>query len=206
MSAPPDDLPARVDAEYAALAADYDAAWAAYNAATAARTAAALSARDRPAGPVLNAGCGTDPGASTAGGNVVGLDRSAPMLRVARRDRPRVPVVLGDAAALPFGDRSFAAAVTTSALHYLPDPAAAVRELARVLRPGSPCVWTDWDGGSLTTRAVVAWLRLTGRPLGAVLTADAMAAAMTDAGFADVRVDRWRHGMLWGLATVSGTR
>ena len=57
-----------------------------------------------------------------------------------------------------------------------------------------------------TTRAVVAWLRLTGRPLGTVLPADAMAAAMTAAGFAEVRVDRWRHGLLWGLATASGRK
>ena len=160
-------------------------------------------------GPVLDVGCGTGVLLDELREfefPLVGLDRSGPMLTGARRKLPGVPLVRGDAATLPFADASFAAAVTNSSLHYLPDPAVAVRELFRVLAPGGACVWTDWDGGSLTTRAVRGWLRLTGRPLGAVLSADAMAAAMTDAGFAGVRTRRWRHGWLWGLATVSGTK
>ena len=198
-------LTARVGEEYTALAATYDRDWAAYNRATAARTRAALEAQTRPAGPVLNVGCGTDPAASTGVANTVGLDPSAAMLAVARGRHPG-PLVRGDAAALPFAGGTFAAAVTNSALHYLGDPAAAVRELHRVLAPGAPCVWTDWNGGSLTTQAVCFWLSKIGRPLGTVLTSSEMANAMTNAGFRDVRTDRWRHGLLWGLATVSGVK
>lgn len=201
------------DAEYAALAPDYDRVWRAYNLDTAAATSTGLwDAADVARlgdGPVLDAGCGSGVLLEELHEfefPLVGLDRSGPMLTVTRRRLPTLPLVRGDAASLPFADASFAAAVTNSALHYLPDPAVAVRELFRVLKPGGACVWTDWDGGVLTTRAVVAWLRLTGRPLGAVLSADAMAAAMTDAGFADVRPRRWRHGALWGLATVSGVK
>ena len=191
-----------VDAEYAALAPGYDRDWAAYNAATAGRTLAALSGRVR--GRVLDVGCGTGVLLERLPDFAVGLDRSAAMLTRARRRLPHAPLVVGDAAALPFPDASFDAAVTTSALHYLDDPAAAVRELARVTKPGGTVVWTDWDGASLTTRAVCAWLRLTGRPLGTVSSADGMAATLTDAGLQEVTVDRWRHGALWGLATASG--
>ncbi|MFH5805959.1 methyltransferase domain-containing protein [Alienimonas sp. DA493] len=206
---------AAVDAEYAALASDYDEDWAAYNRATTERTLRALRDRapgdrgDEP-GRALDVGCGTGallarltPAAATAG---VGLDRSAEMLAVARRRLSAASLVRGEATALPFPDAAFAAAVTNSSLHYADDPAAGVRELARVVRPGGTVVWTDWDGGALTTRGVVAWLRLTRRPLGRVLSATAMAEALRDAGLTDVRLDRWRHGWLWGLATVSGRK
>ena len=207
-----------VDGEYAALASDYDRRWAAYTAATAEKTLEALYALESPRRPferMLDVGCGTgrtlrrlydgDPRDRT-GPDGFGLDRSAAMLRQARRGLPGMPLVRGDAAALPFPDAAFDAVVTNSALHYADDPAACVRELARVTRPGGAVVWTDWDGGSLTTRGVVLWLRLARRPLGRVLTASAMAAALTDAGLTDVHADRWRHGWLWGLATVSGAK
>ena len=200
-------MPNAVDAEYAALAADYDRDWAAYNAATAGRTLAALDARPGlapRAQRVLDVGCGTGVLLERLPGPSVGLDRSPAMLARARRRLPHAPLVVGDAAALPFPDASFDAAVTNSALHYLDDPAAAVRELVRVTKPGGAVVWTDWDGGALTTRAVCGWLRLTGRPLGTVLSADDMAGALTDAGMEGVTVARWRHGTLWGLATACG--
>ena len=202
-----------VDAEYAALAADYDRSWAAYNRATTDRTLRTLRERATRPGQALDVGCGTgglldellnelrEPPWTGAG-----VDRSAEMLTVARRRLPHAPLARGDAAALPFPDDSFEAAATNSALHYADDPAACIRELARVTKPGGVVVWTDWDAGSLSTRAVIAWLRLTRRPLGRTLSAAKMAAALTDAGLCDVRTDRWRHGWLWGLATVSGVK
>ncbi|QDT13963.1 class I SAM-dependent methyltransferase [Alienimonas californiensis] len=201
---------AAVDAEYAALAADYDDDWAVYNRATAERTLRAVRDRAGEPGRALDVGCGTgtllERLTTTAATVAVGLDRSAEMLTVARRRLPGTPLARGDAAALPFADASFDAAATNSALHYADDPAGCVRELARVTKPGGTVVWTDWDAGALTTRGVIAWLRLTRRPLGRALSATAMAAALTDAGLTDVRVDRWRHGWLWGLATVSGRK
>jgi SAM-dependent methyltransferase len=92
-------------------------------------------------GTLLDAGCGT--GAYVAaleglGWEVTGVDVSEDMLRRAR-DRG-VNAVHGDATALPFADASFDAAVSLWAYTDVEDLAAMLREIARVLRPGSPFV------------------------------------------------------------------
>ena len=72
------------------------------------------------------------------GCRVVGLDQSDDMLS---RARPLVgsvyeDVVRGEAERLPFEDGSFDALTFTYLLRYVDDPAATMRELARVVRPG----------------------------------------------------------------------
>jgi demethylmenaquinone methyltransferase/2-methoxy-6-polyprenyl-1,4-benzoquinol methylase len=68
---------------------------------------------------------------------VVGLDQSAEMLAVARERLPReVELVEGEADRLPFPDACFAGLTFTYLLRYVDDPAATLRELARVVRPG----------------------------------------------------------------------
>jgi demethylmenaquinone methyltransferase/2-methoxy-6-polyprenyl-1,4-benzoquinol methylase len=72
------------------------------------------------------------------GCTVVGLDQSPEMLAEARRRLPAaVTLVEGTADALPFPDGSFDALTFTYLLRYVPDPAATLRELARVVRPGA---------------------------------------------------------------------
>ena len=66
---------------------------------------------------------------------VVGLDRSAPMLSEAAR-RDAVLLVLGDATALPFARGAFDVALLIATLEFLPSPARALREAARVARHG----------------------------------------------------------------------
>jgi demethylmenaquinone methyltransferase/2-methoxy-6-polyprenyl-1,4-benzoquinol methylase len=74
---------------------------------------------------------------------VVGVDQSPAMLRrghaAIRRDglAERVRFVLAQAQTLPFPDETFDALTFTYLLRYVEDPAATLRELARVLRPGS---------------------------------------------------------------------
>lgn len=71
------------------------------------------------------------------GCRVVGLDQSAEMLAVARRRLPpEVELVQGDAEHLPFEDSTFDALTFTYLLRYVDDPAAALCELARVVKPG----------------------------------------------------------------------
>ncbi|MBC6458243.1 class I SAM-dependent methyltransferase [Actinomadura sp. HBU206391] len=62
------------------------------------------------------------------------LDRARANAR--RRGLDQVEFVQTDAGSLPFADRSFDVCVTLNGLHCLADPAGAVAEFARVLRPG----------------------------------------------------------------------
>jgi len=70
------------------------------------------------------------------GCSVVGVDQSPEMLDEARRRSPHVRFVEASADNLPFPDKSFDALTFTYLLRYVPDPAATLRELARVVRPG----------------------------------------------------------------------
>jgi demethylmenaquinone methyltransferase / 2-methoxy-6-polyprenyl-1,4-benzoquinol methylase len=70
---------------------------------------------------------------------VIGLDQSEPMLTEGvRRSYPagdRLRFVLGDGRRLPFADQTFDAVTFTYLVRYVDDPAATLRELARVLKP-----------------------------------------------------------------------
>jgi demethylmenaquinone methyltransferase/2-methoxy-6-polyprenyl-1,4-benzoquinol methylase len=74
--------------------------------------------------------------------SVTGIDITEAMLRrgherVAQADATqRVSLVVGQAERLPFPDHSFDALTFTYLLRYVADPAATLRELARVLKPG----------------------------------------------------------------------
>jgi demethylmenaquinone methyltransferase/2-methoxy-6-polyprenyl-1,4-benzoquinol methylase len=71
------------------------------------------------------------------GCEVVGVDQSAGMLAEARRRVDgHVTLVEGDAQELAFADGEFDALTFTYLLRYVDDPAATLRELARVVRPG----------------------------------------------------------------------
>ncbi|HVM14148.1 MAG TPA: methyltransferase domain-containing protein [Egibacteraceae bacterium] len=90
---------------------------------------------------VLDVACGTGIVARTAAdrvgaANVVGIDLNDAMLTVARRLRPDIDWRQGDAAALPLDNASFDIVVCQMALMFLPDGAAALREMARVAAPG----------------------------------------------------------------------
>lgn len=73
---------------------------------------------------------------------VTGIDVTDQMLRTgrervrARGADDRIELVCGRAEALPFPDNAFDAVTFTYLLRYVDDPAATLRELARVLRPG----------------------------------------------------------------------
>jgi demethylmenaquinone methyltransferase/2-methoxy-6-polyprenyl-1,4-benzoquinol methylase len=71
------------------------------------------------------------------GCTVVGLDQSPEMLAEARRRLPsNVKLIEGRAEQLPFPDATFDALAFTYLLRYVSDPAATLREVARVVRPG----------------------------------------------------------------------
>jgi len=76
---------------------------------------------------------------------IVGLDLSRRMLARARRrtEGAAIPLLRADVARLPFAAGTFDAVTGHSFLYLLPDPAAAVREIARVLRPGGRAVFLE---------------------------------------------------------------
>jgi len=73
---------------------------------------------------------------------VVGVDLTEQMLRRGRQNvaaaglTGRIALVTGRAEQLPFPDASFDALTFTYLLRYVDDPAATLRELARVVKPG----------------------------------------------------------------------
>ena len=71
------------------------------------------------------------------GCTVVGLDQSPEMLAEARRRLPKeVKLVEAGAEKLPFPDAAFDGLTFTYLFRYVDDPAAVLRELVRVVRPG----------------------------------------------------------------------
>jgi SAM-dependent methyltransferase len=113
-----------------------------------------------PAGArVLEVGCG--PGhlsirlARQHGLEMTGLDLDPAMIARARANTDRAgnrggrrpSFLVGDVAALAFPDRSFDLVVSTLSMHHWADPAAALAEIDRVLRPGGRALIWDFRPG-----------------------------------------------------------
>jgi SAM-dependent methyltransferase len=130
---------------------------------------------------------------------LVGLSRRPPIATGAQADSSttagsrepgRVLPVVADITCLPFEDQAFDSASTAETLEHVEDHAAAVSELARVLRPGGWLVgtvpaegrgWADWDRWAGHLR------RYTSQSLGTLLA---------QAGL-DARVVRWGWPVVW---------
>jgi SAM-dependent methyltransferase len=102
----------------------------------------------------LDVGCG--PGALTdelvrrLGGEAVSaVDPSEPFVAAVRERCPLADVRLAAAEGLPFGDDAFDVTMAQLVVHFMASPAAGLREMGRVTRPGgviAACVW-DHAGG-----------------------------------------------------------
>jgi SAM-dependent methyltransferase len=73
-------------------------------------------------------------------GHLIGADLSVGMLAAARSRAPMASLIATDASGLPFRDGVAALTLAMHMLYHVPDPAAAVRELRRVTRPGGTVV------------------------------------------------------------------
>ena len=79
------------------------------------------------------------------GATVVPCDFSLGMLRVGKRARPLLPFTAGDGTRLPFANDSFDAATISFGLRNIVDPAAGLREMLRVTRPGGRLVVCEFS-------------------------------------------------------------
>jgi ubiquinone/menaquinone biosynthesis C-methylase UbiE len=98
---------------------------------------------------VLDVGCGV--GALTAhlrsvGAEVAAIDPSPPFIDAIRMRLPDVDVRRGIAEELPYGTAAFDAALAQLVVHFMTDPVAGLRQMARVTRRGGVIAACVWDG------------------------------------------------------------
>jgi ubiquinone/menaquinone biosynthesis C-methylase UbiE len=107
-------------------------------------------AEARPQGTLVDIGCG--PGYLAAsisekfpGLRVIGLDNDDGVLRIARDNwsHTTVEFLTADVHRLPFNDRTVDCVVTSLSLHHWTDGQAGLREINRVLKPGSRLLILD---------------------------------------------------------------
>ena len=167
----------RYDLVTAILSYGQDARW---------KAKLAALANVRPGERALDLAAGTGDIAfaiAARGAKTIGLDITHRMLQLAHRRqahggqalRPKqVEFVTGDMTSLPFGAASFDLVTTGYGLRNVPDLAAAVDEIARVLRPGGRLLSLDFNRPENATvrAAYLAYLSVVGSTLGWILHRD----------------------------------
>jgi ubiquinone/menaquinone biosynthesis C-methylase UbiE len=97
--------------------------------------------------PILDAGTGTaqipiELCRQSPAARVVAIDMAGHMLRVGQANveraslADRIQLERCDAKQMPFGDGVFAALISNSIVHHIPEPARVLAEMVRVVRPG----------------------------------------------------------------------
>jgi SAM-dependent methyltransferase len=145
---------------------------------------------------VVDVGCG--PGALTAelvrrtgAASVAAADPSEPFVAAVRRRYPGVDARVAPAESLPFPDSSFDSALAQLVVHFMRDPVAGLREMARVTRRGgtvAACVWDSLGRGPVSEfwRAAREIAPTTGEDERAGVKEGHLAQLFGDAGLRDV--------------------
>lgn len=178
-----------------------------------------------PGDRVLDAGCGRGfylnfLRALYPDADVVGVELDRPLLPLARSVVPGARVANANLYDLPFADASFDKIIFSEVIEHVPDDAAALRELARVLAPGGVLALTTpnadypfwWDPINKTLEATLDTHIQTG-PLAGIwanhvrlYTLEALTNLVADAGFVveDVRYHTrhcfpFIHNLVYGI-------
>lgn len=147
------------------------------------------------AGEVLEVGCGIGVGPANLARDhacrVVGIDRSEAMIEWARRRvrehgvQDRVDLIVADVTTLPFEDGRFDVAFAESVLAFVGDRSTALREMARVVRPGGYVGFNE----SIWTRELTPELATLARDMGAdVQSVETWRSLCEEAGLHDLVV------------------
>lgn len=169
-----------------------------------ARVTAGMQVLDVCCGPGILAA-----GALHRGAEAVGLDFSAEAIELARKRVPGGRFQEGDAQALSFPEASFDAVLCGYGVMHLPEPAAAMREMLRVLRPGGRAALSVWDASGAGFRLVYEAVRARGSmdvalPHGPDFfqfgSPERMRAALIEAGFADAAAHSFQQD--WHVANT----
>lgn len=130
-----------VPQQYDAIAPEYDASYISPEYLREDRITRDMARRAMgPARKVLDLGCGTGKALEFLGSGreYVGVDISAAMLSLARKNYPKETFVQASVTELPFPDEFFEFAISTyGSLSHLADVGRAMDEVGRVLRPGA---------------------------------------------------------------------
>jgi len=158
---------------------------------------------ERASGRVLEVAIGTGRSLPfyTVASSLTGVDLSPEMLAIARtraseRGLP-VDLLEGDAEALPVEDAAFDSVVCTLSLCTIPDPAAAVAEMKRVLVPGGRLLLLDHVGSTWPPVYALFWLaeRVSIRTAGEHYTRRSLP-LVEAAGFEVVESERHKAGVM----------
>lgn len=167
-------------------------------------TELALDLLTLPAGTrLLDVGSGPGAAARLAaerGQRVVALDLS-PSAAAEAAATPRVVGLRGDAERLPMGEGTVDGALAECVISTIPDKPAAVAEIHRVLRPGSPFVLTDVTRpGRLPARldSLLGWVACAG----GALSLEGYVHLLEDAGFRVQRAEDHRDALVELVAQV----
>ena len=137
---------------------------------------------------VVDAGCGTGElcrRLTDRGARVAGIDLCGGLLARAKSMVPEAGLARADAQALPFGTARVDLATSVLVLHYLEDPALALAELARVLRPGGRLIVCDriCSADPVLRAAQIGVERLRNPLIRRILSSEELEGLLQDAGF-----------------------
>ncbi|HEY4275603.1 MAG TPA: methyltransferase domain-containing protein, partial [Rhizomicrobium sp.] len=149
---------------------------------------------------VLDVACG--PGIVTCAvakqaGHVTGIDLTPAMIEQAKARQAREAIAncdwqQGDATVLPFADASFDRAITRYSFHHIPEPGRALKEMARVTKPGGRVVVIDATPTAETQGAYDAMETLRDPSHASALTLEQLRALGREAGLTETAFDFYR--------------
>jgi ubiquinone/menaquinone biosynthesis C-methylase UbiE len=195
--------------EYSKAATIYDSKWSFYVEASTDETIKRLSLK--PNARVLDVGCGTGALLKKLAQRrdlmLYGVDPVPEMLAVARRKLPEtVSLQQGWAEEIPHAAREFDTVVCCSVFHYIREPAKALLEMRRVLKPGGVLVLTDWCRDFFLGKIYDSYLRAFDSAHFRTYTQAECASLLRHNGFGKIEQEHYKINWFWGLMTLRGNR